>query len=155
MQLYIINNQQLANFNLSYMTDTIYDNFKDLAIDTNLKHTKEEIYRVLKTNQSQVYLILDENNIITAYLIGEIITINDGRKILYITYLFTAPRFRKLGLASKLIDTAQNIVANNNLDGIMLTCDTHNESVYNFYLKKGFMPDLVLRNYSRHEVLFR
>ena len=154
MKIEIINNNKLHNSKLNYFTQIIYNNFKNLASDTNINHTETEIFRVLKSPNSQVYLFLD-NNKITAYLVGEIIKLNDGRSILYITYLYTSSKFRKLGLASKLIDTAQNIVNKNNLDGIMLTCDTENKQVYDFYLKKGFMPDLVLRRYTRHDVLFR
>jgi len=152
MSVNIISSDQLSHHNLDHFTNTIYDNFADLAQDESLNHTKTEIFRVLKSPMSQVYLIL-ENKKIIAYLVGEIMDLNDGRRVLYITYLYTAPRFRKQGLASKLLDTANHIANKNYLDAVMLTCDSNDKYVYNFYQKKGYMPDLTLRRYSRYEVL--
>jgi ribosomal protein S18 acetylase RimI-like enzyme len=95
------------------------------------------------------------NGAIAAYLIGEIIKLNDGRIVLYINYLYTSKYFRNRGLASKLIDVAEQIVKAEKLDGLMLTCDTENNIIYNFYLKKGFMTDLILRRYEKYDVLYK
>lgn len=157
LQLNIINKDQLASSNLNYLIESVFLNFNDIVTD-ELNHNIPEITRILRTQNVQVYLYtMNENNTqkIVAYLIGEIMNLNDGRKVFYITYIFTVDSFRKMGLASKLIDESEKYVKQNNLTGILLTCDTHNKSVYNFYLKKGFMPDLILRNYKRHDVLFR
>ena len=37
----------------------------------------------------------------------------------------------------------------------MLTCDSENEPVQNFYLMRGFMPDLILRRYNKFDVLYK
>jgi hypothetical protein len=37
----------------------------------------------------------------------------------------------------------------------MLICDTEDEPVYNFYLRKQYMPDMNLRRYEKHEVMYR
>lgn len=153
-KIVIISHDTLKNNNLKLFTDVIYKNFIHLSNNTELKHTKQEIYKVLKSNNAQVYLIM-KNKSIVSYLVGEITKLNDGRNVLYITYLFTSDKFRNYGLASKLLKLSDEICSKNNLDGIMLVCDTENDYIYNFYLMKNFMPDMILRRYSKYDVLFK
>jgi ribosomal protein S18 acetylase RimI-like enzyme len=75
--------------------------------------------------------------------------------VLYISYLYTAKQFRGQGHASKLLEIADKICDKNGLDGIMLTCNSQDNKLYDFYLKKCFMPDLFLRNYGKYEVMFK
>lgn len=155
MSLHVVNNISLQNSDLTYLVHMIYINSEHLSKIPNLKHTKIEILKLLKSEKSQVYFYI-LNKKIVAYLIGEIITLlNDNRKVFYISYLFTSKHFRNMGFASKLINVSENKVKIDNLNGIMLTCDTENNNVYDFYTKKGFMPDLILKNYSRYEILFK
>ena len=79
----------------------------------------------------------------------------DGRRVFYISYVFTSKPFRNKGFASKMINYVEALAKEFHFDGILLTCDTENEEVYNFYLSRGFMPDLVLRQYKKHDVLYK
>lgn len=132
----------------------VYDNFIDLSYNPKLKHNMNEIMKIIKSPES-VILIALENNKMIGYLIGEFIKLNDGRHVFYITYVFTSELFRDRGIASKLMNIVDDLVLKNNLDGIMLTCDSENYQVYNFYLKKKFMPDLVLRTYDKYEIMYK
>lgn len=152
MSIVIISVNKLQNSKLTNFVNSIYNNFNHLIQNNKLKHTKDEIYRILKSTTAQVFLFLI-NNKIAGYLIGEIITLNDGRIIFYISYIFTAKQFRNVGIASKLIEIAEKITNDNNLDALILTCDTFDKKTYNWYLKKNFMPDLILRTNTRYEVL--
>ena len=93
------------------------------------------------------------NNKIGAYLIGDILTLDDGRRVLFVTYLFTSKLFRRRGYGTKLMELAENKAKMFKLDGVMLMCDIENKQVYDFYLTRGYMSDLILRNYSKFEVL--
>lgn len=154
MLLKIINAQKIKTSDCNLLVDTIYHNFIHLKQEPNLSHTKENIYKVLKSPKPQLYLILT-NDKIASYLLGEIIDLNDGRKVLYITYIFTSEKFRELGHGSKLLELSEIIAKKNNLDGIMLTCNYEDVYINEFYTKRGFMPDLILRQYGKYEVMFK
>ena len=150
----IINKDKLSSSNLEIFTNVIFNNFSEISNVPELNHTKQSIYETLKCSTAQVYLIL-VNKKIASYIVGKIMILNDGRRVVYITYLYTAKQFRGKGFASVLLSIAEKINTINMLDGVMLTYDSENIPLHNFYLKKGFMPDLLLRTYKRHEVLYR
>jgi len=152
MSLHIVSKNNIISNDLTNFVSTIYMNFEHLTQFPNLKHTKKDIESTLKSENSQIYLII-VNNKIGAYLIGNILTLDDGRKVLFVAYLFTSKLFRRRGFATKLMELVENKAKLYNLDGVMLMCDTENQKVYDFYLSRGYMSDLILRNYSRFEVL--
>lgn len=154
MSFSILNKNKLSSSKLELFTNVIYTNFIDLAPIQQLDHNKKSIYEILKCDTAQIYLIMI-NNKIASYLVGKIMILNDGRNVLYISYLYTAKQFRGHGHASKLLEIADKISTKNMLDGIMLTCNSEDDKLYDFYLKKGFMPDVFLRTYGKYEVMFK
>ncbi len=154
MSIVIISKQKLSSSKLEIFTNVVYNNFVEIANEPILDHNKKSIYETLKSDDAQVYLCII-NGKIASYIVGKIMTLNDGRRVVYITYLYTAEQFRGQGLASKLLGIADKICLTNMLDGVMLTCDSDNLQLYDFYLKKGFMPDLFLRTYGRYEVMYK
>lgn len=154
MSFVIINKNKLSSSNLEFFTDVIYNNFIYITEYKQLDHNKKAIYETLKNDTAQVYFIM-VNKKIASYIVGKILKLNDGRRVLYISYLYTSDKFRGRGYASILLNIADKICNKNMLDGILLTCDSENTDVYNFYLNKGFMPDLILRTYQKHEIMFK
>lgn len=150
----IIDKKKLSTNKLELFTQVIYNNFIHLKNHKELNHNKKTIHQNLKSENAQVYFIL-VNNKIASYVVGQIMTLNDTRKVLYITYLYTSEKFRGHGFASKLLDIAERISLKNNLDGIMLTYDSENAKLTEFYYNRGFMPDLLLRTYGKYEVLYK
>lgn len=149
----IISPTKLKTSNVNKLSKMIFKNFKQLENYNELNHNMKEIMRLLKSDNTQLFLILRDKKII-AYLIGELIKLKDGRNVFYVSYLYTAENFRKNGHAKKLMKSVFELSKKNNLDGIMLTCDTENAKVYNMYLMMGFMPDMILRRYSKYDVLY-
>lgn len=150
----IVSKKNIDSSKMDIFIDTVYNNFIELVNVSQLQHNKQAIRDIFKCGTTQIYLIL-VNKKITSYIVGKIMTLNDGRKVLYISYLYTSPKFRKHGFASDLLKMADIVCKKNMLDGILLTCDSENIGVYNFYLKKGFMPDLLLRTYGKYEVMYK
>lgn len=148
----------LRRINIDVLVDTIYLNFEYLKDIPNLKHTKQEIRREL-TNPNGITLVLyhkEKNNCndkIIGYITGEIMRLNDGRLVFYIAYFFIGKNYRKHGLGSTLINRIIKKANDMNLDAVVLTCDTYDNKVLDFYLYKGFMYDPYLRRYDRHDVL--
>jgi hypothetical protein len=154
MNIIVLNKNNISLNKMNIFTDVVFNNFINIANNSSLNHNKKEIHNILTSNDVQIYLIL-VNNKIAAYLIGKIIFLNDGRHVLYIYYLYTSIYFRNKGYASVLLNVANSISNKHNLDGIVLTSNTYDKQIYNFYLKKGFMPDQILRTYGQYDVLFK
>lgn len=154
MSFYIYNHDKLQKYNLSLFTNIIYSNFQELSHFPQLKHTRNDIHKLFKSEKTIVCLYI-VNKKIGAYMVGEFMKLADGRNVFYISYIYTSPQLRNMGIASKMMQIIFDFKKEYNIDGIMLTCDIHDKLVYNFYLKKGFMPDIMLRNYSQHEILYK
>lgn len=154
MSIYIVPKNKLKKSANSLLAKTIYQNFNYITNTPELNHNMNEVNRLLTNDDAQIYLYMI-NKKIAGYLAGEIMKLNDGRKVFFITYLYTAKKFRNRGIASQLMDLSEQYVRKFGLSGVMLICDTHKQKLYDFYLKKGFMPDFLLRNNNRHEVLYK
>ncbi len=152
MSLHIVRNITLEKS--KKLAEMIYLNFLDLADYPELKHNRSELTRLVTSKDSKTIFIIVKGKI-AAYLVGEVMKLVDGRRVFYISYIFTSKLFRKKGFGSKLMDYVDQLVTKFNYDGVMLTCDTENEEIYNFYLMRGFFPDLVLRQYKKHDVLYK
>ena len=153
MEIKLVPRDTLKKNDLTLLIDLIYYNFENLSNFQNLNHNKKQIEKILKSDDSYVFFILNKNKII-AYMIAESVLLADGRIVFYIYYLYTSPQFRNMGFASKLIEIGRKTGNNNNCIGIMLTCDTSDTKVHDYYLKKGFMPDMLMRTYDRFDVLY-
>jgi ribosomal protein S18 acetylase RimI-like enzyme len=149
-----ISSQDIINRKTCNLDNMIFNTFINLSNIPELKHNIMEIKKILNNPRVQFYIYMIDN-MIAGYILGETIVLNDGRHVLYITYLFTAPKYRNHGIASSLLTYAEQYVINKNLNGIMLTTDTQNLKLFNWYLEKGFMADTTLRNYGRYEVLYK
>lgn len=139
--------------NPDILVDIIYRNFGYLSHITELGHNREEIKRLLTNRDFIGFFVYNNSGRIVAYLIGEIKHLNDGRICYYISYFFTSPAYRGRGIGSQLMNILHRKCKEWGIKCILLTVDIYNKKTYNFYLKKNYMPDVILRNYGRHEVL--
>jgi ribosomal protein S18 acetylase RimI-like enzyme len=135
-----------------HFIDVIYNNFLNLASDKSSKHTKEEIKRLL-TSQNMFGFLLYNGKILVGYIIGEKINLSDGRLVNYITYLYVAKNYRTCGLGEQLVTLSITKTRNIGLSFIILKCDKFNNSICKFYSKRGFIPDPVLGNTGKHQIL--
>jgi len=143
--------KELSENKKKLFTDLIYDNFIKISPYEQLKHNKNEIYNLL-SKSSHFFIVYMINIKILGYVLGEIINFDKG-KILFITYIFTSSYHRGKGIGQKLMNYIENYALSNNCIKIMLTCDTEDKKVYDWYLKMGFMPDMHFRTYDRFDTL--
>jgi predicted N-acetyltransferase YhbS len=155
--MYIVyDNDFMKKQHLNLLVNVIYSNFIHLEKVQNLKHSKEDI--LSKLLDKHVLFIVSYNPItkkIIGYLLGTTIKLTDNRKVLYISYLFIAHTHRKNGIGTELLQIAEIVASKKNCNGMMLTCDTENHTVYDFYLMKQYMPDINLRKYDRYDILYK
>ena len=140
------------NPNINNLVETIHNNFLELSKYPVLKHNKYEIHRLLTSPNLIMFTIYNDGNMI-AYLIGEIIVLNDGRKVLYISYLYVSSKYRGMSLGSNLLKMAIDKASALNMNSVVLIVDTEDQRALDFYMKKGFMYDQYLRRYDRYDVL--
>jgi len=156
--MYIVyDGDYLKTKNLKNLTKTIYENFIELENYPILSHTKKTILETLNKPDCIFIINYDEKKKrIIGYLLGYIEYINnDNRKVFFVSYLYVSSKYRTHGIGSKLMNIAHELTQSMKCDGTMLICDTEDEPVYNFYLRKQYMPDMNLRRYEKHEVMYR
>ena len=147
----IIELKHLSENKKQLFTDLIYHNFIKISSYEQLKHNKHEIYNLL-SKSSHFFIVYMIHNKILGYILGEIINL-EKEKILFITYIFTSPNHRNKGLGHKLMNHIEKYASFNNCLKIMLTCDTEDKKLYEWYLKMGFIPDMHFRTYDRFDTL--
>lgn len=144
-----------AQKDISLFIDIIYNNFIDLKVDDKLLHNKIEIKKNISSKNTVNIIITDDSNKIIGYLISNIIILDDRRKVIYISYIYVAKNERNKKIGSYLLKEAENYGKKMNCIGIMLIFDTYKPTLVNFYEIHGYILDINLRRYERHDVYYK
>ncbi len=144
----------LKNQNKDLLVKIIYNNFLYLEPEPKLNHNPEAITEILNNKDVVLFLFMHQGKI-GSYLLGQIIILEDGRKVLYISYIFVSKTFRTQGIGSKLIKNAEQYAYEKRCDGVMLIYDTRRKELRRFYDKHGFMLDFQLRRYENNDVFYK
>ena len=144
----------LKNQDMTLLVNNIYKNFLELSKDSRLNHNKVNIQKILDSKGVVLFIILQDNKII-AYLLGEIMDLDDSRHILYISYIYVVKFMRNKKLGCKLMSLAISYGIEQRCDGIMLIYNTSDRKLERYYDKYGFMLDFHLRRYELHDVFFK
>jgi len=150
MNIEEINSDFIKN-NIDIFTEIIFRNFIELQNYLYVKHTKDDIQKLLTSDEFFGYLVRHNKKII-AYLVGEKNNI-DGRYAYYLSYVYVSPNYQGAQIGSKLMTRLINYCQNIGLSFIVLTCDTEDEKLSHFYEKFGFVYDPLLKNNKKHDVL--
>jgi ribosomal protein S18 acetylase RimI-like enzyme len=112
----------------------------------------KEIKNILNSEDTKLatYLI---NNKMACYIIFQKMDLR-GRRVVFLYYIYTAKQFRNKGIGSQMMRYLEEYVKRIKYDGIMLTCDTEGKE-NEWYLLKGFMPDILYRTYSKYDSLYK
>jgi len=145
---------ELKSQDKTLLVDIIYKNFIDLAPDSRLNHTKADINKILNSEGVVLFLIFHNKKII-AYLVGEVMDLEDSRHVLFISYIYVVKFMRNKKLGCKLMSLAISYGIEQRCDGIMLIYNTSDRKLERFYDKYGFMLDFHLRRYEQHDVFFK
>ncbi len=156
MSLIVLDKTDIAKQkDLSIFIDVIYNNFIELRNENRLMHTKQKIEENLKNDNSIVIIMLNDDKKIIAFLTANIMMLDDRRKVFFITYIYVAESERNKKLGSEILTKAEQIAKQNNCLGCMLIYDTHQINLVRFYEDRGYMLDINLRRYERHDVFYK
>jgi ribosomal protein S18 acetylase RimI-like enzyme len=153
MKFIILRKADLKLQNLTLLVNTIYNNFIELEDIPLLSHNKETISANMY--KDSILILAMENDKICGYLLGYYTTLPDNRQILFINYIYLSKKYRHKGIGRKLMFSAIDDASEHKVDGVMLIYDTDNLYVDNFYKKLGFMLDVNMRRFHRHDVFYR
>ena len=154
MQIIKLEHNDLIKQDLNLLINNIYNNFPQLIDVPGVTHSKQTINNTLNNPEVVLLLAMDKKQIV-GYLLAEIITLEDGRKVLFISYLYVAPTMRNKGLGKTLMNKSFDVAADNYCDGIMLIYDTTDRQLRKFYGKMNFMLDFNMRRYEKNDVFYK
>lgn len=156
MSLLVLNKTDIdKQKDLSFFVDTIYNNFIELKYEEKLMHTKQKIEENIKNNNSIIVIQMNENKKIVGFITANIMMLDDRRKVFFITYVYVAETERNKKLGSVLLNKAEQVGRDNKCIGCMLIFDTHQDNLVRFYEDRGYMLDINLRRYERHDVFYK
>lgn len=141
--------------NIRNMTIDDYDDVYALWMSctgmglNNLDDSRNGIDKFLKRNPGTCF-VAEKNNI----LVGTIIVGNDGRRG-YIYHTAVHPKYRKQGIASRLVDTALQALKQCGIHKVALVVFDRNQNGNQFWENRGFTvrDDLVYRNKTITEMM--
>lgn len=145
---------KLANRNMRKLIETIYKNFEQLDENPELKHTRKEIDRLIKSPRS-IIIIAVINGVIVGYLLAEITMVDDLKRLMHIYYIYTALNYRSKGIATYMLDLIGTYTQEANITTLSLTFDTYDKKLENFYINNGFVYDPNMRSYQRHDMMVK
>jgi hypothetical protein len=72
----------------------VYQNFDYYKDDPVMHHTMEDINKLLKSKDMYCLLVYNIHHHLIAYLIGEIIKLDNGKMVFFINYLYVIKKYR-------------------------------------------------------------
>ena len=124
--------------------DSIYElwmSYKGMGLN-NLDDSKEGIERFIKRNPDTCFVAVIDDKIVGAIMVG-----SDGRRG-YIYHTAVNIQYRRQGIATHLVDTALQSLAQLGINKVVLVVFDKNSDGNRFWEKNGFTVrnDLVYRN---------
>lgn len=118
----------------------VFGHFKYLDKIPELGHSVENIKNILKSF-GKVLFFLFANNFLIGYVIAENKSIQDGRFVCYIDYIYVSEQFRSKNYGQKMLNSVINYCKKNSIKFLMLTFDTKDVRLNKFYKKNNFTRD--------------
>lgn len=130
--------------NINRLAKIIFLNFIKLMDQPNIEFSMDAIERLLVSNNLVGWFLLDNNDKIIGYLIGEIKRLQDGRLVYFISYFYISKNYRGKGLGKIMLLRCLKFIKDNNIPFTMLI--TERDTVgYNLYKKIGFQNDPLIK----------
>jgi len=137
--------------NIDRLAKIIFFNFIELENEPDIVFNIDDITSTLKSNELLGWFLMDDNNKIIGYIIGELKELTDGRYVYYISYLYLIDKYRSMGLGYKLMLECIQYITSINIPFIMLISNIHSKA-FRLYKQLGFGFDPIIKinnpNYS-------
>ena len=138
--------------NKNRLAKIIFLNFFNLQYEKNIEFSMESIMDILNSFALTGWFLLDNDDKIIGYLIGKTQGLQDGRFVYFISYLYIVNKYRKRGLATRMLLICMEYVKNNNISNIMLITK-NNSNAHRLYSKLGFDIDPLIEIKNKDHVV--
>lgn len=106
------------------------------------------MFQVVSGLENVVFLVAEVDGILVGYLVAEKHSFPRGGSSGRILNLAVHPRFRRMGVGSRLLKDAEAAL---NVKEVWLEVRKSNRAAFKFYLKSGFKPAYVVPRYYGDE----
>ncbi len=140
--------------NTDRLSKIIFLNFIELQNQIGISFSINEISRLLNSSKLIGWFLLDDNNTIIGYIVGETRTLDDGRYVYYINYFYIVPRYRAKGIGKDMLMKCINEIATQNIKFIMLMSNI-DSNAFKLYSNLGFVIDPSINiNNDKYKILY-
>lgn len=130
--------------NIDRLAKIIFFNFIDLQNEPDIVFNINDITSNLKSTGLLGWFLMDDDNKIIGYVIGELKTLTDGRYVYYISYFYLVKKLRSQGLGYKLLLNCIEYITSINVRYIMLISNV-NSKAFKLYKQLGFGFDPIVK----------
>lgn len=134
--------EQITNW--ERLSKIVFLNFVELENEHDIIFNINDIQTSLKSSGLLGWFLLDNDNKIIGYIIGELKDLVDGRYVYYISYFFIISKYRSKGLGFKMMLNCINYINEINVKYIVLISNV-TSSAYKLYKKLGFTNDPIIK----------
>ena len=122
----------------------IFTNFIDLQYQGGIEFSIDSIKSSLTSGDLLGWFLIDNNNKVVGYMVGEKKHLQDGRLVYYIAYFYIVENIRNTGLGKQMMINCMNYIKNINIPFIVLTTEVKS-TAFKLYKNLGFIYDPVIK----------
>lgn len=130
--------------NIDRLAKIIFFNFIELQNEQDIVFNIDDITSTLNSNNLLGWFLLDNNEKIIGYIVGELKELTDGRYVYYISYFYLIHKYRSMGLGYKMMLVCLEYIVSINVPFIMLISNVHSNA-FKLYKKLGFGFDPIIK----------
>ena len=130
--------------NAERLSKIIYINFIHLQNQPDINFTIDDIVQTVNSLNQLGWFLINSDNKIIGYMIGETKELPDGRYIYYLSYFYIIKKYRSKGLGLKMMLNLIAYIASINIKFILLISEIKSKA-FQLYKKLGFGDDPVLK----------
>lgn len=130
--------------NISRLAKIIFFNFIELQNENDIVFNINNITSTLTSNNLLGWFLLDNDNKIIGYIVGELKELKDGRFVYYLSYFYLINQYRSKGLGYKLLLICIEYIKSINVNYIMLISNI-NSKAFKLYQNLGFSFDPIIK----------
>lgn len=133
-------NCKLNSMYINTLSNKIYKDFIYLSTNKELNHN----IKFIKESVENGNFILAFDKFMIGYILYELKTLQDGRLICYINYIYLNKDYRSKNIGTDMLNILINYCKSNSIKFIILTYDDKNVKLNKFYNKFQFKLDQFL-----------
>jgi ribosomal protein S18 acetylase RimI-like enzyme len=130
--------------NYERLAKIIFTNFIDLQYQGGIEFSIDSINNTLTSPNLLGWFLIDSDNKVIGYMVGDKKRLDDGRRIYYISYFYIVESYRNTGLGKQMMINCINYVSSENIPFIILTTEV-NSNAFKLYRNMGFVFDPIIK----------